>query len=230
MKHLAFSMSFILLFPSLAIFAQQADSTDAFKTKYELLRKQVNGMAASTYTNGLNAIAKQLKQKADLDAYLIVQAEQKRAATTPVIDDGLTNSNPAVVSLAQKVVQDRDSKVLGHLKQYRLDMEGQLKQLMLADKIDEAKEVKTEIDKVKFEIADLESKVPVQASATAVSSVKTTAEEKNKNTTKALIGKWIVKNKDNTGTWTFYEDGSVYNTNWRGGGWKMDNRRKTRLY
>lgn len=140
------------------VFAFQGD-TD-ITSRFEVAKSKIETACFQSYTNSLVALMGQLKQKGDLDGYLQVKAEKERLATEAVIESALTNVNRQVVEVVKKAIADRDTKLVSLMKSYVANLEAQLKQLMTADKIEEAKVVKAQIDKTKFELADLESKVP----------------------------------------------------------------------
>lgn len=137
-----------------------AQAGENLTDKYETAKKQIMTTSVMAYSNGLTAIMLQLKQKGELDSFLVVQAEQKRLVADAVIDDGLTNSVESVASLARKVIADRNAKIAVQLRRYVAQLEVNLKQAMMADKIDDAKFIKEVLDPAKSELAQLDSTVP----------------------------------------------------------------------
>lgn len=141
-------------------FAQLTNTLSGLTDKYVGARQKIETDSVSAYTNALAVAGAQLKQKADLDGYLALQEEQKRMAEKPDVEGGLTNGCKVVSDLAQKAVDEKNAKTAGFLKQHVVQLEALLKQMMVADKIDEAKQTKEALDAAKAELVGLESKAP----------------------------------------------------------------------
>lgn len=137
----------------------QTDSLSVGKLKYESAKEKIESDALASYSNSLTTAMAPLKQKGDLDTFLTIQKELERINADKTIDS--TNSSSGLIHLnATKCVTDRNQKLQNLIKQYVAYLEGLIKQAMLTNKIEDAKEIKTELDKAKFLLADLESKLP----------------------------------------------------------------------
>lgn len=137
----------------------QTNSFESLKARYESAKSKIESEAFDAYSNSLVAAMAPLKQKGDLDTFLMIQNELKRLSVERMITS--SNVQPEVVSvISKKIDTDENQKIATLTKQYVQYLEGLIKQLMSADKIEDAKEVKAELEKVKFLLADLESKLP----------------------------------------------------------------------
>lgn len=149
------------------VLAAQSDLTKQFETA----KKQVEGGSVVAYSNGLVVAAAKLKQAGDLDNYLKVQAEMKRLVSEGTLDAGVTNSNSFVSDVALKSLVERNGKMVSLLKAYASALDAEMRKLMVADKLDEAKAVKDKADAVKFELADLEVKTPKEPAKKEIPSI-----------------------------------------------------------
>lgn len=139
--------------------------TDAYSLKnlrlrFEQAKASVEAASLVAYTNALQGVTLRLKQEGNLNAYMVVDAEIKRFAVEQTVEPGLTNASSLVSDTAKVDIDSRNSKVAFTYKQYITQLEAMLKQLMMADKIAEAKQVQDELDKARFELADLSTKMP----------------------------------------------------------------------
>jgi hypothetical protein len=135
----------------------QTDSLSTGKLKYEAAKARIESDALASYSNSLVAAMASLKQKGDLDTFLIVRKELERISVEKTI--GSTNNPAAIINFnTAKFDAEKSQKVQALTKQYVAYLEGLIKQAMLANKIDDAKRIKAELDRVKFEQADSESK------------------------------------------------------------------------
>jgi len=138
----------------------QEDKLLALQTEYQSARQKIEAAAVAEYSNSLSVAGAQLKQKGDLDNYLVLKTEQERLVVEKTVDAGTTNPNSLVASSAKKVIEARNGKIAVLLKQYIGQLDTILKQLMVADKIEDAKAVKAEKDKCNAELAVLASESP----------------------------------------------------------------------
>lgn len=179
-KHIVSVLAGLLIVSSLVA---QVDSLSVSKTKYESARTKIESDAMASYSNSLVAVMATLKQKGDLDTFLAVQKELERLGIKKTL--GNTNSTVSVINLnAAKYTSDVNQKLQNLIKQYIVYLEGLIKQAMVTNKIDEAKEIKIEIDRVKFEHADLESKLP------KVEQSKAEAKQAEAKKIPSMAGKW----------------------------------------
>lgn len=142
---------------------QQADTLLALLIQYQSARQKIEADAVSAYSNALATVGTQLKQKGDVDAYLLLDAEKKRLALEGTIDVATTNATPPIADVAKSAVAGRNTKTAVLLRKHIDGLDKLVKQLMVADKIDEAKTAKEEKDKATALLAELESNVPKTA-------------------------------------------------------------------
>jgi hypothetical protein len=127
---------------------------------------QRQSAALKGYAAALDALMEGLKKKGALDAYLVVAAEKKRFAsdaTVPAPGGGDPAFESAVQAYHRAVAaakEDGERQAAALLGQYKAALDGLIKQLVREGKIADAVVVKTERDKVDFELADTESKLP----------------------------------------------------------------------
>lgn len=155
------------------MFSLYVQAGENLTEKYELSKSQIIKASVTAYSNTLVNLMVQAKQKADLDSYLSIQAEQKRMSSGGLVDDGQTNSIESVASIAKKIVVERDTKIGVQLRQYVSQLELLLKQSMLADKIDEAKVIKEVLDKAKVELSGLKEQTLPKVVTNIISHIKT---------------------------------------------------------
>ena len=111
------------------------------------------------YGKALDTIMADLKKKGDLDGVLVLQTEQKRFAeekTVPAPQDAKDSFRAATEAYCQSIVAS--------LGQYTKALDGLTKKEVAADRIEEAKVIRAEKDKVDFMLADMRTKLPAKAS------------------------------------------------------------------
>lgn len=136
--------------------AQQTNTLDTLRQAYE--KKERSALAE--YGKALDTTMTALKKKGDLDNVLVLQAEQKRfeaEKTVPASTDAKDPFRPASEAYGQSMVT-----LLG---QYVKTLDALIKKEVAADRIEEAKAIKTEKDKAEFMLADAQTKLPVKAAA-----------------------------------------------------------------
>jgi hypothetical protein len=141
---------FFMTILSLAIFNRsnvQAQQTNNFETLKDACQKREQTILAQ-YGKALEAIMQSLKQRGDLDTYLVVESEKKRFETEqaiPALSDAKDAYRPAVESYfrSKAELMQKYAAALGDL----------IRQLMLDNKISEAKVVKIEKDAVESILA-----------------------------------------------------------------------------
>ncbi|MDD4869849.1 MAG: C-type lectin domain-containing protein [Kiritimatiellae bacterium] len=169
----------------------QTDSLSVGKLKYESAKARIESDALAAYSNSLVAAMVPLKQKGDLDTFLIVRKELERISVEKTI--GSTNSTAGIINLnATRCDVEKSQKVQALTKQYVAYLEGLIKQAMLANKIDDAKGIKAELDRVKFEQADSESKVVKVAEPVADNKMTNAIVQmaQKKKTLHSVVGTW----------------------------------------
>jgi hypothetical protein len=133
--------------------AQQTNTLDTCQQTYEKRQQSI----LAQYGKTLDTVMADLKKKGDLDNLLILQAEGKRfdaEKTVPAPNDAMDSFRPATEAYYQTMV--------ALLEQYTKVLDGLIKKEVVADRIEEAKAVKTEKDKASLLLADMQSKLPVK--------------------------------------------------------------------
>ena len=161
MKQVYFALA-VFLSTSMPLLAQVTNSLDTFKGKYEQACKQIDDSreqqkqaALAGYSNALAAAMVVLKKKGDIDNFLSVQEELKRFVTERSVSSSntlntmISGASAAYRTVEQKSDDERAARMATLLKQYCQALEKQIKDFMAQDKFDEAKQVKTELDRVK---------------------------------------------------------------------------------
>jgi len=122
----------------------------------------------NNYRNSLNAVIEMLKKKGDIDALLLVKQEKKRfEAENTVPEDIPLNLPRSVVKVRagySKSVSEAElvkkRKMFDILSKYLSRLNSLKRELTINDKLDEATRVNSEIKRVEFVKADIESKMP----------------------------------------------------------------------
>jgi hypothetical protein len=170
---LASLMSVGLLSPG-RVPAEQTNTFDSVKASHDTALLEVGQACAQRekdalkqYGTVLEGLLFSLKQKGDLDAYVVVEAEKKRFAAEGTVPDANKDAIPALADAAgasqralSAIDSDRNRQTAALLRKYAAALDGIIKPLMKAGKIDEAKAVKVEKDKAAAELADLEARRP----------------------------------------------------------------------
>ena len=137
------------------------------------------------YAKLLSLAMTNLMQKGDLDSYVVVEAEKKR------LEAEKTVPMPAEAKDAFKAAAWACCKArVAMLRGYVAALDGLVKAETKAGRIDVAKDAKMEKDKAAFELADLESKIPVEqvvADSGKTNAVKTNVVKK----TPSIVGVWV---------------------------------------
>jgi hypothetical protein len=149
------ALTISLLLSVSSSFAQQANTLDTLMLSYGQARQKIETEAVNTYSNALAIVGTQLKQKGDVDGYLLLDAEKKRLALENTIDAGTTNITPAIADVAKSAVAGRNAKMAVLLRQYADRLDRLVKQLLVSDKIVEAKAAKEAMDTAKQLIDEL---------------------------------------------------------------------------
>ena len=184
----------------------QSDILGIGRSKYEAAKSKIDADTLVSYSNALAAAMAPLKQKGDLETFLAIQKELERVSAERTI--GSTNSPVGIiVSSAVKFGNEQALKTQVLVKQYMTHLEGLMKTAMQADKINDAKEIKGEIDRVKFELADLDSKTVKVVAPAVVIMAKTNEPAKVSVKKGSFFGTWSIS--DNAETMEFTQNGKV---------------------
>ena len=137
--------------------------------KYEIGKARIDSMALVAYTNGLASLMQRYKLEGALDTYLLLQKEKADTVALPVLPSGevrdhLVKNVPGYGAMLGQIENDRRDQLTKLQGQYVGKLDALVKDLMAADKIEEARQAKDEKDA----IAQLAQKsVPEKAVAPA---------------------------------------------------------------
>lgn len=157
MKTMALVLSLIAIS---GLSSAQTTSLEPLKAKREADEAKIERETRASYSNALEAALAQLKKEGNLDGYIAVSSEKKRFGDGKTIEEGLSNPNELVAVAAGKAVADNNKRRAELLKSYFAQLEALMKSLVQAEKIEDAKQVKEELAKAQFEVADIEMKLP----------------------------------------------------------------------
>jgi hypothetical protein len=167
------ALAFIFLLVPGRASAQQTNAFESLKAAYAneslairmAFGRQTQEVLAQ-YGKALDMMMTALRKRGDLKTYLVVETEQKRFSAegtvpqardaVPAIADAVNAYQRAVAG--PEIEMNRQTVVL--LRKYGVALDNLVRQYMQADKIDEAKAVQAERDRVVSELAALESKLP----------------------------------------------------------------------
>jgi len=159
----------------LATCCQAQTNLAALKTNFESASSNLEtacetqkSEAMTAYGKALGAFLVSLQQKGDLDGYLAVVKEKKRFDDEKKVvenESDITNGDVLLASRRcraslAKAEQFKNARSAALLKAYVAQLDALIKQLVMQDKIEPAKAVREELDKVAFMLADAESKLP----------------------------------------------------------------------
>lgn len=185
--------------------AQQTNPLDAYRQSYEKHEQAY----LIRYEQTLDKIVAGLKKAGDLDNLLIVQTEKKRfdsEKTAPPLKDAKDSFRPAaeVYFQAMALLQEQYVKTLDEL----------IKNEVKADRIEQAKLIKVEKDKISLSLANMKSNLPANktvkpAGIQTTITTKTVAVE----TRETFLGTWMVSYPDGTQiNFTLSPDGTALKT------------------
>lgn len=194
--------------------AGPSNTLDSVKGSYEAQRQ---GLLAG-YGKSLDTVLAAMKKAGDLNGVLAVNDEKSRFEAERVVP---VASNGVLKAIGDVQLAYQHS-VVSLMKRYVAALDGLVKDMVKQDRIAEAKDAKAEINKVLFEIADLETKTPqVEKKSTPdtkVSAIDRAKEMKGKSD--AIVGRWTIT-VNQTG-WkaqvNVKKDGKV---EWSNGSWKQ---------
>lgn len=125
--------------------------------------------ALNAYAKGIESLALNLKQKGDLDGFLHAEKEKARFAAGKVVDLTRTNDpflSSVVTVYARQVAEVNQSagqRKVVLLGQYVAALESLLKTTMVANRIDEAKIINSELEKARSQFSDCAGRLPAPA-------------------------------------------------------------------
>jgi len=148
--------------------AALATNCAAEKTRIAGAYEQQKANAFAAYRQSIDGQMLAVKKQGDLDNYLALQAEKKRIATETTIN---TNDVPALAGLVtqyQKALLDaanaRDKATINLLHQYIARLTTLMQNNTRADRLEDAKLVRDELQAVKTELTFLEADLPSELS------------------------------------------------------------------
>lgn len=155
----------------------EVSAVEAIKAKYESAMNQVEkdfdkqmSDALTAYGAGIDASMKSMKQKGDLDAYLAVEKEKTRYGIEKTVPDPCpaVDSIVKLVAAYQVATNTVETNTLARSvaiqKQYVAQYDALIKKLVQGDKIDDAKKVKEERERLQLALAENESRFSKSAS------------------------------------------------------------------
>lgn len=130
-----------------------ADGVDlsSLKAKYQSGICSIDRATYAAYTNGIRSLMQQFRSSGNLDAFLLLQDEQKAWPSMPIVPTGqvrdkLSATVPGFRAMLAALDADRSAKLADLQRKYASLLDALLRELMLADQIEDAKRVKTEKD------------------------------------------------------------------------------------
>jgi len=199
-------MGIVLMVSAVLLRAEQTNS-DALLTL--IVKKQGQEQALiDAYGKVLDSMMAELKNKGDLDNYIIVDNEKKRFVAEKTVPF------PASAKDMFKVPVNGYFKArITLLKQYIVVLDGLMKVELKANRVDSAKEAKDEKDKAVAELADLESRMPKEVAPISTNTVKmvNSVDVKRAKIVSDLVGTWDVSVGQNNyrAKWVFKKDGTA---------------------
>lgn len=169
-----YSFVLVALGAATALLAQTADlSFDQLKTRYETALTQIRADSLTTYSNLLAGVVTAYQKKGDLDGYEVVLKERKRYDAEKSLPSAEEKSSLAgklgetFVQRLMAIEQDRDKRAADLARIYIGRLKALMPVLLTANRLDDAKRVKTEMDKAEFMSASSEAGIPKTVAADA---------------------------------------------------------------
>lgn len=145
----------LCLFAGLTVISEagQTSELDALKTKYVQAKGKIDRDVFCVYSNNVAALVSQFKKKGDFDTCLLLVKEQKALLSLPIVPTGearetLVKGVSGYGEMMQKLDAEKVQRLLKLQKLYVARLEGLLKELMAADKMEEARQANEEKEKV----------------------------------------------------------------------------------
>lgn len=191
------------------LLAQETNALHGLKQAY--VRQEQSILAE--YGKTLETVLVNVKRQGDLDNFLAAQTEIKRLGTektVPFPADAQALFRPACAAYQQMMV-----RLLG---QYVAALDDLIRKDVAADRIEEAKAVKSEKDNAAFRLAELQSKLPEPVAAeTPVPAVAARKPRTYVDETRGLAGSWTnhntygfhVTNVSKVATFRFWGSGNA---------------------
>jgi hypothetical protein len=140
----------------------------ALKEKYSAAKGQIDRAAFMNYTNGLGTLLQQSKTRGDVDAYVLLQHEQKETITLPIIPSDIARTNLVKTvtgyrAMLAVIEADRADQLANLNRLYIVRLDALLRELLTDDRLADAKRVKDEKDSVLGPAKPLPEKEPLVA-------------------------------------------------------------------
>jgi hypothetical protein len=133
---------------------QQKSALEMMQQAYQTKQQEL----LSQYSKGLGATLDELKNKGDLDNFLIVETEKKRFEKEMIVP------TPSEAKGSFRPVTLAHYRALASLQdQYIKALDGLIKKEVIAGRIDEAKVLRAEKDKVSTSLSELQAILPAPA-------------------------------------------------------------------
>jgi hypothetical protein len=144
-----------LIFAGITPVGMAFDTTelDTLKEKYTTAKGQIDRAAFVSYTNGLGTLLQQSKTRGDVDAYVLLQHEQKETITLPIIPSDVARTNLVKTVTGYRAMlavleADRADQLANLNRLYMVRLDALLRELLTDDRLEDAKRVKDEKDSV----------------------------------------------------------------------------------
>lgn len=147
--------SLVLILSAVALLENASAQQKASLEDYQKSLLQQEQVLLIQYGKDLESTMTALKQKGDLDNFLVFDAERKRFETEQTVPDPLY-----VFDAFRPTVETYHKSTVSLLKKYVTALDGLMQKLMVANRIEDAKSVKKEKEATLARIARIESKLP----------------------------------------------------------------------
>ncbi|MBM4163989.1 MAG: C-type lectin domain-containing protein [Lentisphaerae bacterium] len=155
----------ILTMPVLSALAQTGATATDLKTLYKAGSSQLEAESKSAYVSALGLVRRTFIQSGDVDGVEAVDAEITRLEKGGMLDAGTTNANTGVSAVALRHVLGHDKKLSGWMDQYMKKLETAVKSSLQANKIEEAKLWKAELERIRLIKSEIDSRIAMQGGA-----------------------------------------------------------------
>ncbi|MEI8354289.1 MAG: C-type lectin domain-containing protein [Lentisphaerota bacterium] len=175
----------MLTLPMLSVLAQASSPLAALKTQYKAASSLLESEARGSYASALAVSGKNFRQAGDVDGVVAVEAELIRLGKGGILDAGITNAYAGVSSVAMNSVQGRDKKLGVLMDQYLAKLDAAVKSSLQANKIEDAKLAKSELERVRLLKSDIDSRMAMQGGEASDPKVAPTVPDPPKKTAPA---------------------------------------------
>ena len=155
----------MLMMPVLSALAQKGTTATDLKTQYTAGCSQLEAESRSAYVSALGLVRRTFIQSGDVDGVQDVDAEITRLGKGGMLDVGTTNANTGVSAVALRHVLGHEKKLSGWMDQYMKKLETSVKSSLQANKLEEAKLWKAELERVRLIKSEIDSRIAMQGGA-----------------------------------------------------------------